>query len=43
MFTLLLVLFIYTVLVLFFIPLEKIGHYQTQVKNTVKRILDKDK
>lgn len=40
MFTLL-VLAVYTVLILLFIPLSKIGKAQTAVKDTVKRWTDK--
>lgn len=41
MFELLIVLGIYSALILFFVPLEKIGRAQTRVKNWVKKLQDK--
>jgi hypothetical protein len=38
---LIIVLGIYTVIILFFVPLEKIGKAQTKVKDTIKKMLDK--
>ena len=40
MFTLI-VLAIYTVLILFFVPLDKIGRAQNQVKDTIKKLIEK--
>lgn len=39
----LLLLAIYTVLILFFVPLEKIGKAQTKVREWIKKIIDKAK
>lgn len=40
MFTLLAIV-LYTILVLFFVPLEKIGQYQTSVKKNIQKLIDK--
>lgn len=37
----LIVLAIYTVLILLFVPLDKIGQWQTSVKKWYKKLLDK--
>jgi hypothetical protein len=39
----LVIIAIYTVAILVFVPLEKIGHVQEHVKKQVKRLLDKAK
>lgn len=41
MFDILLTLAIYSVLILFFVPLEKIGKWQTAVRKYVKKLTDK--
>lgn len=38
---LLIVLAIYTVLILVFVPLDKIGRAQVAIKKQIKRVLDK--
>lgn len=43
MFEILIVLTIYTIAVLFFVPLEKIGRAQTTIKTQIKKLLDKAK
>lgn len=43
MFEIIIVLTVYTVAVLFFVPLEKIGRAQTAVKTQIKKLLDKAK
>lgn len=37
----LLILAIYTLVILFFVPLDKIGRAQNKVKDTIKKIIDK--
>lgn len=41
MFDLLITLAIYSIVILLFVPLEKIGKWQTTVRKQVKKITDK--
>lgn len=41
MFEILLTIAIYTVLVLFFVPLDKIGQFQTAVKKNIQKLIDR--
>lgn len=41
MLELILILVIYTVIVLLLVPLEKIGRWQTSLKNEVKKLSDR--
>jgi len=41
MFTILISIAIYTVVVLLFVPLDKIGKYQLEVKKHYKKLVDK--
>lgn len=43
MLELIVVLAIYTCIVLFFVPLERIGKVQTSVKRHISRLIDKSK
>lgn len=37
----LIIIAIYTVAILFFVPLDKIGRAQNKVKDTIKKLIDK--